>query len=122
MPELVRDAMVRRPKTLPVSATVADLRALFANPKVRAALLTDGTAFAGTIAPEELPADAPDSAPVTDYARSDVERTTPDAPLADARAWLDAADETRLVVIDDDGATLAGLLCLNKHRTGFCSD
>jgi hypothetical protein len=35
---LVRDVMVRRPKALPSDATVADLRAMFADPRVQCAL------------------------------------------------------------------------------------
>jgi CBS domain-containing protein len=118
----VCDVMLSRPKTLPATATVGDVRRDFENVNVMSALLVDGDAFAGMIAREELPAGASDDRPARPYARSDVDRIEPDALVSDARAWLDANDERRLLVIDGDGTTLRGLLCLNRSRTGFCSD
>src|SRR4051812_20842703 len=109
---LVRDVMVRRPKTLPAQATVAELREHFENPRVRTALLADGRRFAGAIAPEELPADAPGSAPASAHARSDLPTVGPDATMADAMALLDPHGDNRLIVLGADGETIAGLLCL----------
>jgi CBS domain-containing protein len=120
--ERVADVMLRRPKTLPADATVADVRALFANPKVMTALLVDGTTFAGVLDREDLPDAAADDEPARKHARADVARVDPGTPVPEARAWLDEHDERRLVVMDADGVTLRGLLCLNKRRTGFCSD
>jgi len=119
---LVRDVMVRRPKTLPAHSTVADLRAHFENPRVRTALLADGRRFAGAIAPEELPATAPDSDPAGAHARTDLPTVGPDATMADALALLDTRGENRLLVLEDDGETIAGLLCLDQAGTGFCTD
>jgi CBS domain-containing protein len=120
--ERVRDVMVSRPKTLPAAATVGEVRRLFGNVRIMAALLVDGDAFAGVLSRDDLPAGARDDEPARPYARRDVERIDPDAPVSDARAWLDANDARRLVVIDADGSTLRGLLCLTRDRTGFCSD
>ena len=44
----------------------------------------------------------------------------PDAPLSDATRLLDAEAGRRLVVLYPDGATLRGLLCPTKDRSGFC--
>ena len=44
----------------------------------------------------------------------------PDAPLTEALAVLDEHAERRLVVLDRDGGTLRGLLCLSSDRNGFC--
>src|SRR5689334_18742606 len=120
---LVRDVMVHRPKTLPADATVADLRRQFENPRVQTALLADGGRFAGAIAPSELPADAPDAEAARTYARLDVPTLAPDATMAEALALLDARGDFRLVVLDGDGAdaTLAGLLCLDRRGTTFCT-
>jgi len=118
----VADVMLKRPKTLPATATVGDVRALFANEKVVTALFADGAAFAGVLDRDDLPTDAADDEPARGYARMDVERVAPDTPVPAARAWLDEHDERRLVVLDPDGTTLRGLLCLNRRRTGFCSD
>jgi CBS domain-containing protein len=118
---LVRDVMVRRPKTLPVDASVAELRAHFTNPRVQTALLADEGRFAGAIAPSELPDDAPGTDPAREYARLDVPTMTPDATMADALALLDRRGDYRLVVLDDDGTTLVGLLCLDRTGASFCT-
>jgi predicted transcriptional regulator len=119
---VVRDVMVRRPKTLPAQATVAELRAHFENPRVRTALLADGGRFAGAIAPEELPADADGSEPASAHARRDVPTVGPDATMTDAMALLESRGENRLIVLERDGETIAGLLCLDQPGTGFCTD
>jgi CBS domain-containing protein len=120
---LVRDVMVHRPKTLPADATVGDLRRQFENPRVQAALLAQDGRFAGAISPSELPADAPDDDAARDYARVDVPTLAPDATMAEALALLDARGDFRLVVLDGEGddATLAGLLCLDRRGTTFCT-
>ncbi len=118
---LVRDVMVRRPKTLPADATVGDLREQFANPRVRTALLAAGGRFAGAIAPDELPDSAGAAEPARDYARVDVPTLGPDATMAEAVALLEERGNFRLVVLDGEGATLAGLLCLDRRGTTFCT-
>lgn len=120
---LVRDVMVHRPKTLPVDATVGDLRRQFENPRVQTALLDDGGRFAGAIAPSELPDRADAAEPARAYARVDVPTLAPDATMAEALALLDARGDFRLVVLDGEGddAMLAGLLCLDRRGTTFCT-
>jgi CBS domain-containing protein len=119
----VRDVMVRRPKTLPVDATVGDLRRQFENPRVQTALLADDGRFAGAIAPSELPDSAGAAEPARAYARTDIPTLAPDATMAEAMALLDERGDFRLVVLDGDGdgATLAGLLCLDRRGTTFCT-
>jgi predicted transcriptional regulator len=117
----VRDVMVRRPKTMPADATVAELREHFTNPRVQTALLADGGRFAGAIAPSELPDDAPPTDPARSYARVDVPTMGPDATMADALALMDSRGDHRLVVLDGDGATLVGLLCLDRTGASFCT-
>lgn len=116
----VADAMVARPKTLPADATAGDLRALFDNPHVVSAVVVDGAAFVGTVGRDELPADVADDRPARALARRDVPTIAPDAPLAEAVRMLDADGTRRLVVLDADGTTLRGLLCLTRDRDGFC--
>ena len=120
---LVRDVMVSRPKTLPADATVGDLRAQFRNPRVQTALLADDGRFAGAIAPTELPDTADASEPARAYARVDIPTLAPDATMAEAIALLEARGDFRLVVLDGEGdaATLAGLLCLDRRGTTFCT-
>jgi len=116
---LVRDVMVHRPKTLPADATVGDLRRQFENPRVQTALLADGGRFAGAIAPAELPDTAEAAEPARAYARADVPTLAPDATMAEALALLDQRGDFRLVVVE--GGTLAGLLCLDRRGTTFCT-
>lgn len=117
---LVGDVMVSRPKTMPATATVGDVRKTFTNPHVISALLVDGTAFAGLINRDDVPADAADDAGSRDFARTDVPTTYPQARVADAIAVLDSSGDRRLVVLADDGVTLAGLICLDETRDSFC--
>jgi CBS domain-containing protein len=116
----VRDAMVRSPKTMPADGTVADLRTMFANPHVVSALLVDGSEFVGLVNRDALRDETPDGQPARSLARSDVATIDPDAPLAEALAVLDQHAARRLVVLDRDGRTLRGLLCLTSDRSGFC--
>ena len=117
---LVRDVMVSRPKTLPATATVAELRQLFENPHVVTALLIEGERFAGAVDKDALPDDAPLDASAAEYVRDEPATTTPGTPMSSALAQMDEVGARRLVVLADDGATLRGLLCLDGGRTGFC--
>jgi CBS domain-containing protein len=117
---LVRDVMVRRPKTIAVDATVADVRVQFQNPSVQLALLSDGARFAGAIGREDVSDSAADDEPARGYARRDVPAVAPDASMRDALDVMEARGDHRLVVLDADGETLAGLLCLDRDRAGFC--
>ena len=112
--------MVRRPKSLPVDATVGDVRRKLENPSLRNVVLLDGTAFAGLVDRGGVPADAPDSAAAREFAASDVPTTTPDAPVPDVLAAMDAGQLSRLVVLDADGRTFVGLVCLDHTSEGFC--
>lgn len=116
----VGDAMVSAPKAMGADGTVADLRAMFANPHVRTALLVDGDEFAGVVHRDAIPEDAPDEGRAGELASRDVPTVRPDAPLSEAMRILDASGESRLVVLDPDGRTLRGLLCLTRDRSGFC--
>ena len=116
----VGEVMIRAPKTLPADALVGDVRRLFERPSVRSALLAEGDRFAGLIERDGLPGDAPDDAPARAYAQADVVTVTPATTMRDAVTLIDARDEPRLVVLDEDGVTLRGLLCANGSGTGFC--
>ena len=121
-PLRVSDVMVSRPKTVPADATVAELRALFGNSHVVNALLVRGTEFAGSLDRDDLPVAAADDELATDYATLEVPAATPGEPMVAVLERLDALDIRRLVVLDQDGTTLRGLLCLGRDRSGFCTD
>jgi CBS domain-containing protein len=116
----VGEVMIRQPKTLPSDALVADVRRLFERPSVRTALLADGDRFAGVIERDGLPAGAPDDARARDYVEADPLTVAPGLPMPEAVKVLEGRAEPRLVVVDEDGATLRGLLCVNSSATGFC--
>jgi len=116
----IGDVMVRRAKSLPADATVGEVRRKLENPSLRNVVLLDGTAFAGLVDRGEVPASAPDSAPAREFAASDVPTTTPDVPVPDVLAAMDADQLSRLVVLDADGRTFVGLVCLDHTGEGFC--
>ena len=116
----VRDAMVASPKTMPADGTVADLRATFANSHVVSALLVDGREFVGLVDRDSVRDETPDGQAARSLLRRDVATIDPNAPLTEALAVLDEHAERRLVVLDRDGRTLRGLLCLTSNRNGFC--
>jgi len=118
----VADVMLSHPKTLPANATVGDVRAFFENPKVMMAVLVDGDRFRGTIERDGLPPDAADDASALEYAPPDAPTISPDSGVEDALEALEGIESRRLVVLEADGTTLLGLVCLNSSRTHFCQD
>jgi len=117
----VGEAMLSRPKTLRADASVGDLRRLFENKSVRTALLVEGAAFAGAVERDDVPDTADDTEPARTFASLDEELARPGQRVRDVVARLDASREGRLVVVDDDGSTLRGLLCLSGVEGAFCS-
>jgi CBS domain-containing protein len=116
----VGDVMIQRPKTLPSDALVADVRQAFARPGVRTVLLAQDGAFVGAIEREGLPADAHENEPARAYVQPEPLTVTPATAMIDAIELLENRGEPRLIVLDDDGVTLRGLLCANGNATGFC--
>lgn len=118
-PRTIGDVMLRNPKTLHGSATVDDARGFFANPNVVSAVVVDGTRFVGLLDRSDLPSLLPGSAPIRSYARS-TPIMTPSRPVTEAMGLLDERGLSRMAIVDEDGTTLAGLLCLDRQRAGFC--
>jgi CBS domain-containing protein len=117
MPESVTDVMLSKPKTVPSSATVAEVREQLANDSVQMVLIADGGRFRGAVT--ELPADADGGARALDFADTQPESLSPSATAEEAFARTAAHPDRRVVVLDDDGA-LVGLVCLDETRTRFC--
>ena len=99
---------------------MADVRRVFDNPSVRTVLLADNGVFRGAIERELLAAEAGPDEPASGYVENDPVTTTPGVPISDAIELLDARAEPRLIVLDDQGATLLGLLSFNRSSSGFC--
>jgi CBS domain-containing protein len=116
----VGEVMITRPKTHPADALVGDVRRAFENPSVRTVLLAEDGIFRGAIDRDALPDDTPaDEAAVT-YADTEPVTAVPGTPIAEAVELLDGQAEPRLIVLDEDGATLRGLLCFNPGSKEFC--
>ncbi len=118
----VADVMLKRPKTLPSSATVGDVREFFQNPKVMTALLVDEDHFRGAIDRDGLPMDAADDAKALEYASATTPTISVDAGVEAGLQALEGLESRRLVVLDADSTKLLGLVCLNTTGTGFCRD
>lgn len=116
----VGDVMIRRPKTLPADALVSDVRLAFERPNTRTVLLADDERFVGAIERGGLPDDAPGEARATGYVEPEPLTTIPATPMTVAIELLERRQEPRLIVLDEDGVTLRGLLCANRTATGFC--
>jgi len=120
----VRDVMYLAPKTMSGATTVGELRDEFARrPGMRTALLTDGDQFLAAVERGDLEKAGDAHAPAAEFAQRRPESIGPDDPASEALARLDASDDGhRLVVLDEGGSVLAGLVCLNSARTHFCLD
>jgi CBS domain-containing protein len=112
--------MLTRPKTLPADATIADLRRLFANPRVETAVVVDGPRLVGVVDRQQVDEGQSDGTPARTLVRRDRVTIGGDATVADAMARMDETGGRRLVVVADDGATVEGLVCLSTDRTSFC--
>jgi CBS domain-containing protein len=116
----VGEVMMPGPKTHPADALVGDVRRAFEKPSVRTVLLADGGVFRGAIERDQLPEDAPADEPAAQYADTQPVTATPAMPISEAIKLLDDQPEPRLIVLDEDGATLRGLLCFNRSSSEFC--
>lgn len=112
--------MIARPKTFRSDIVVGEVRRAFQQSSQRVVLLVDGATFRGAIDREALDPQAPDTAPAVTYASREVATVTPATPLTEAVELLDRNREPRLVVLDEDGRTLRGLLCFNQGSASFC--
>jgi CBS domain-containing protein len=120
LPLTVGEVMIAHPKTFRADITVAEVRQVFQQSSQRVVLLVDGSAFHGAIDRKALDPQAPDTALAAAFASLDIATVTPATPLTDAVELLDRNHEPRLVVLDEDGHTLRGLLCFNQSSASFC--
>ncbi|MFD2467453.1 CBS domain-containing protein [Amycolatopsis silviterrae] len=111
------EAMLRAPKVLDATATVAEVRALFEDDHVHAALVVAGRTLLGVVERADL-AGLPEALPAYRAGRLAGRVIGPEADLY--ATWL-GMPRRRLAVVDEDGELL-GLLCLKRSGRGFCSD
>jgi regulator of cell morphogenesis and NO signaling len=115
----VREAITNRGKALSVLDTVAAARRLFENPSVRVVPVLEGTRYAGAIARTTVRG-VPGNVGLGTLAADLLTTATADTLTQEALGLLDASDSTRLVVLDTDGSTYSGLVCLRSDRETLC--
>ena len=117
----VAEAMVTIATVHSAAVTVAEIRTLFDDDHVHAALIvTDGVLIA-VIDRVDLGPEACDQDLAVDLGSLSGRVVGPDTPLA--QAWLSMlrTGRRRLAVASADGS-YRGLLCLKRSGAGFCSD
>jgi CBS domain-containing protein len=117
----VKDVMVTAPTTMRPTATVADARAFFADDHVHMALIATSGRLLGTLVRADLADLGDDALPALSRSRLHGRSVALDEPAEDVRVRLIEHGQRRVAVVDDTGG-LAGLLCLKRKLTGFCSD
>lgn len=121
----VAEVMLRTPIVLEGSATVDDVRTVFASTHVHMVLLTRhgkvGEPLLGTLVRDDLPEPASGRGPVLPHARVAGRTVAADLLADDVRRSMLADGQRRAAVVDADGVLL-GLLCLKHHGGGFCTD
>lgn len=117
----VADVVVRLPKTLPLTTTVAEARAELDDEHMHMLLLTANGFLLGTLVRSDLASAENDSDLAMVYATL-TGRTVPPRVNAEVmRRVLVASGDRRRAVVDREGRLL-GLLCLKRRLSGFCSD
>ena len=121
----VAEVMLRSPIVLEASATVDEVRTVFASTHVHMVLLTPtghvGEPLLGTLVRDDLAAPDVARGPALAHARLAGRTVGADLQADDVRHSMQAAGQRRAAVVDADGLLL-GLLCLKHHGGGFCTD
>lgn len=104
---------------LPATATVADVRAWFAqSASRRLAFVADGERYLGSLTPEDVAGDAGDDRPAVDVAQ-DGPTVSPDAPATTGRDLALLTDSRRMPVVDVRGRLL-GVVAVTGDLQSFC--
>ncbi|WP_370937801.1 CBS domain-containing protein [Amycolatopsis sp. cg13] len=113
----VGEAMLRAPKVLDASATVGEVRGLFEDDHVHAALVVSGETLLSVVERPDLDGLA-EALPAYRAGRLTGRVVGAEADLYET--WR-GMSRRRLAVVDSSGRLL-GLLCLKRSGRGFCSD
>ncbi len=113
--------MISDPKVCPETATVGELRDLFLDDHVHAALVVDAGRLLAVIERGDLDVGHPDVAPARSLGGLADRVVAADTPLEVARRRMVATGRRRLAAVDQAGM-LAGLLCMKSSWSGFCCD
>ena len=118
----VSAAVTPRGKELAVTDAVADARRLFTSGSVQALPVLDGTVYVGAVLRDAIRDDLHPETPVVAVASHSLPTVLAGTPGTDALTELDRTGGTRLVVLDEDGVTYHGLVCLRSDRVRLCVD
>lgn len=121
LPVKVADAIVTEVKVLSIAATVAEVKAFFADDHVHLALVVDGVRVVTSIDRSDLAQVNDEGSLAKDLGTLEGRRVHPDEDLARVHRHMVGAAIRRLVVTDNEDR-LVGLLCLKRHGQGFCRD
>jgi CBS domain-containing protein len=116
----VAAVMVTRPKTCDAAATVADVRAVFADDHVHCVLIVEDGVLLAVVERGDV-AGVPGAGAAVAAGRLAGRTIGPGAEHEAMRRSMVRARRRRLAVVDADGRLL-GLLCLKRTGLGFCSD
>lgn len=116
----VAEAVVGDVKLSRADVTVRELRVLFANDHVHAAVIVESGVLLAVVDRADLER-RPDDARALVFGALASRTVAVSADLDEARSSLLASGRRRLAVVTDDGR-FVGLLCLKRSRRGFCSD
>jgi CBS domain-containing protein len=118
--QTVADAMLTDVKVHSARTTVREIRVLFDDEHVHAAVIVEDSQLLAVVDRADLET-ADDDALARHLGGRRRRVIAPDADLALARRLMLACGRRRLAVVDRDGRLL-GLLCLKRSRSGFCSN
>jgi hypothetical protein len=119
--QTVTDVMVHHPKLCPEDSLAGDVRELFTDDHVHAALIVSGTRLLTVIERADLGPQTADSLPGAQLGRLSGRVVAPTVTADAALRQMMATGRRRMAVVRPD-MTLLGLLCLKRSGTGFCSD
>ena len=115
------DVALTRPRVLPPTATVGDVRRLLGNQHVQFVPLVAGRELRGVVTHADLAGAVPDGIPAIRVASLEGRTVAADTPVRAAYRAMLADDVRRLAVVGADGG-FVGLLCLQPSRSAFCRD
>jgi CBS domain-containing protein len=113
---MLTDAKLHHART-----TVREIRALFADEHVHAAVIVEDGTLLAVVERADLETASNEDTLAWHLGGRRGRVIGPDADLALAKRLMLTSGRRRLAVIDRDGK-LRGLLCLKRSRSGFCSD
>lgn len=118
----VSAAITTRGKELSAADTVADARRLFVHRSVQVIPVLDEGAYVGAVGRDAISDDLSPETPLVAIASRNLPTALVGSPAPYAFELLERHGATRLVVLDDDGVTYRGLVCLRSDRERVCVD